>query len=342
MNTRKIYRILSRLAWGVVSVFLFSCESIKEDMDGCRIYLEFIYDYNMEYTDSFDPQVNSVDIFVFDAQDKYMFTKQSSRKGLIGGKRMFLGDDLSFGQYKILTIGGLSESFWVSDERGNDLIPGQTMLEDIQISLVRESNIVSHEFPSLWIGVTQGVSYQSDMLILPVYLIKETNHFDLALVESGKDSKTQILSDRTPYTLEIVTPEGAVYGHDNTPRIKEPVTYLPYFTTVGEENEELLKAYINSNRLFYLDDFDYRLIVRSMKTGQPLWEYDLMNLLEHTKPALCPDGSPLSMQEYLDRQSEWHIVVLYKEEEPGGDQGGFVALKVVINDWIVWINNIEV
>ena len=54
MNTNRIYRNFSALALTVfVSVFLLSC--IREYIDECRTYLEFIYDHNMEYTDSFDP-----------------------------------------------------------------------------------------------------------------------------------------------------------------------------------------------------------------------------------------------------------------------------------------------
>lgn len=342
MNTKKTYRYLIRLAViAFVPLILLSCERIKDDMDDCGIYLEFIYDYNMEYTDSFDPQVGSVDLFVFDEAGKYLFTKQASRGELTGNKRMFLGGDLPFGQYKILTLGGLSGSFRVSDREGNAFVSGETDLEEVQVALKRESSVVSHEFPSLWIGTAQDVEYRADLSVYPVSLIKETNRFDLVLARSEGSPKEATITEAVPYTFEIVTPEGAVYGHDNAPKSKEKVTYTPYFSAAGDGETELSEARINTNRLFYAKEYDYRLIIRSAATGKLLWDYDLMNLLEHTKPVSRPDGSTLPMQEYLDRQSEWHIVVFYKEE-PGGGPEGFVALKVVINDWIVWINDIGV
>lgn len=46
---------------------------MKEDTDNCGVYLEFIYNYNMEYVDSFDPWVNTVDIFVFDADERFLY-----------------------------------------------------------------------------------------------------------------------------------------------------------------------------------------------------------------------------------------------------------------------------
>lgn len=342
MNTKGTYRYLVRsVLTALMPLFLLSCEKIKDNMDDCGIYLEFIYEYNMEYADSFEPQVGSVDIFVFDAEGRYLFMRQSSREELIGRKRMFLGDDLAFGNYKILTVGGLSDSFRLSDGSGNTLIPGQTQLEDIRLSLVRGSEIVSHEFPPVWIGVTQDIRYQADLSVYQIPLVKETNHFDLVLARAEESPKVAADTENVPYTFEIVTPEGAVYGHDNRPKRKETVTFRPYLLTAGGGVDELSEAHINSNRLLYMKDYDYRLIVRSTSTGKVLWDYDLMYLLEHTKPASRPDGSLLPMQEYLDRQSEWHIVVLYKEE-PGGDPGGFIAVKVIVNDWIIWINDIGV
>lgn len=64
-----------------------------------------------------------------------------------------------------------------------------------------------------------------------------------------------------------------------------------------------------------------------------------MTLLSKTKPEKRPDGSVLPMQEYLDRQSEWHIVILYKGDE--NVEGGFVAIGVKINGWLLWLRDIE-
>ena len=68
--------------------------SIREDLPRCEIWLEFTFDYNMEYTDAFNPQVRSVDIFVFDSDDKLLFSKRAEASALIGGNRMPLADNL--------------------------------------------------------------------------------------------------------------------------------------------------------------------------------------------------------------------------------------------------------
>ena len=46
-----------------------SCDSIREDLPRCELWLEFAFDYNMEYADAFNPQVKSVDVLVFDSDD---------------------------------------------------------------------------------------------------------------------------------------------------------------------------------------------------------------------------------------------------------------------------------
>lgn len=52
MNTGGLYRDLSkRMGIVLVCLFLGSCDVMKEDTDNCGVYLEFIYDYNMEYVD---------------------------------------------------------------------------------------------------------------------------------------------------------------------------------------------------------------------------------------------------------------------------------------------------
>ena len=87
-----------------------SCDSIREDLPRCELWLEFVFDYNMEYADAFNPQVKSVDVLVFDSDDKLLFTKSAKVAALVGGNRMSLTDELDFGSYKVLTVGSLTDS----------------------------------------------------------------------------------------------------------------------------------------------------------------------------------------------------------------------------------------
>lgn len=333
MTRDRMKTIIVILQITTFSVFLSSCIHDDPGKD-CGVYLEFIYDYNIEYVDLFSPQVDVVDAFVFDADGKYLFNRRNERAQLINGNQMLLGTDLPLGTYQVLTIGGLSDKFVLSDATGGELMPGITSVEQVTLSLLTEQNEVSHEFPHIWFGQVITIENTIDKHVYPVNLIKNTNKFNLTLVEEDKKRST-VQTDRPPYTFEIVTPESAVYSYKNEPVVEEIMSYKPYYLAPGTEPDNISVGDIKTCRLFYRDDYDYRLIVRDTKSQKVLWDYSLMVLLLNTKR--YPE---MPMQEYLDRQSEWNIAILYK----GGQGGleGFIAIGVEINDWIVWLRDIEI
>lgn len=322
----------------VLAVLLvFPSCNIHEGMDSCGIYLEFIYDYNMEYVDSFDPQVGRVDVYLFDADGKFVLRHGAERGQLIGNKRMFFGENLPFGNYKILTVGGLSDAFFVGNDNGEELVPGVTTLEQVVLSLRREANVYSGSFSPLWFGKVIEINYAADLAVYPVYLIKNTNRFTLAFARMDGTENSEP-DETVRYTFEIHTPEGAVYSWENTPVDLSPLVYAPYSLLPGDGGDLQTTGYINTCRLFDAETFDYRLKVVDKESGKEIWDYDLMLLLAKTKPSR-PDGTELPLQEYLDRQSEWNITIIYK----GGTAGdSFIAVGVIINGWVMWLKDIEV
>ena len=127
-----------------------SCDTIREDLPRCELWLEFAFDYNMEYADAFNPQVKSVDVFVFGSDDKLLFSKRAEATALIGGNRMSLTNELDFGNYKVLTVGSLSDNFHALDNAGRELVPGTTTLRQLTVALKRASDIVDFEFQHLY------------------------------------------------------------------------------------------------------------------------------------------------------------------------------------------------
>lgn len=319
------------LAAFVVPMLLAACEGIRDGRGECGIYLEFIYDLNMEYADAFDPQVGTVDVFVFDDRRRYLFARHARRGELVEGNRMFLGEGFDFGRYSLLAVGGLSDDFRVSDAAGQPLIPGQTRLEEVRIALERDAAVVGREFAPVWVAPAFEADYRADLSVWPVRLVRNTNRFSLTLVRRDGDAAA------APCNFEIVTPEGAVYGPDNAPLSDETVTYVPYSLQPGSAPGELSSGRLNTTRLL-AGTGEYRLRVLAAQTGEPLWDYDLMALLRSTKPD-GPGGRELPLQEYLDRQSEWNFVILY---EDGGSEDGFAAVAVSVNDWIIWLSEIGV
>ena len=305
-----------------------SCESIREDLPRCELWLEFVFDYNMEYADAFNPQVKSVDVLVFDSDDKLLFTKSAKVAALVGGNRMSLTDELDFGSYKVLTVGSLSDRFRLSDNAGNKLVPGTTTLQQVIVSLKRETDVVNFEFQHLYFGEVVEVDHlpsNTNHKIYPVNLIRDTNRFNLALM-GYEENKV----DGTQYTFEIQAPENAVYSWENEPAGQGPVTYVPYYTGPGEISDVVMSARLNTMRLLNRSGWDYKFIIRDANTEAEVWSYNLMTLLSIARPVSRYDGTELPFQEYLDRQSEWNLIFTVVEK----NGGGFLQIGIVVGNWI--------
>lgn len=329
-------RIKSLFLIIISMLFIASCDSIREDLPRCEIWLEFTFDYNMEYADTFDPQVKSVDVFVFGSDDKLLFSKRAEASALVGGNRMSLADNLEFGSYKVLTVGSLSDSFRVLDDVGRGLVPGTTTLQQVTVALKREADIVDFEFPHLYFGEVVEVDHLPSNTSHQVYrvnLMRNTNRFNIVLMRHGENEITG------NYTFEIQTPESAAYSWENEPIDRSPVVYVPHYKGQGEASNVVVSTRLNTMRLLNRDGWDYRFLIRNADTGAEVWSYDLMELLNIARPVSRHDGTELPFQEYLDRQSEWNLMFSVAEK-PGG--GEFIQIGLVVGTWIYWLHDIEI
>lgn len=314
-----------------------SCDTIREDLPRCELWLEFTFDYNMEYADAFNPQVKSVDVFVFGSDDKLLFSKRAEATALIGGNRMSLTNELDFGNYKVLTVGSLSDNFQALDNAGRELVPGTTTLQQLTVALKRASDVVDFEFQHLYFSEVVKVDHlpsNTDHKAYPVNLIRNTNRFNIALMKYGEGQK-----NGTQYTFEIQAPESATYSWENEPTHQGPVHYVPHYTGQGETSDVFVSARLNTMRLFNRDGWDYQFIIKNADTGAKIWSYDLMKLLSIARPTSRHDGTELPFQEYLDRQSEWNLIFTVTEK-PGG--GEFIQIGLVVGTWIYWLHGIEI
>lgn len=333
-------KIKSLLLLTASMLLLASCERIYEDLPRCEVWLEFAFDYNMEYADAFNPQVKSVDVFVFGSDDKLLLTKRAEAAQLTGGNRMSLSE-LEFGNYKVLTVGGLSNNFRILNTAGQPPVVGTTTLQELTLALQRQSNVVDFSFPHLYFGEVVDVDYSprdTNHKVFRVDLMRETNRFNIVLVSTDG---TGIGTETIPYTFEIETPDGAAYSWENEPLgLTDPVTYVPYSLGKGETEDIITVANLNTMRLINRTGLDYRIVVRDTQTSEETWSYNLMTLLRYTKPSLRPDDTELPFQEYLDRQSEWNLIFCIKENQ-GGD-GPYLSFGIQVGNWIYWLTNIEV
>ena len=325
--------IILFLAAGLM--LLSSCK-IRDSYDHCGVYLEFIFDHNMDYEDTFVSEISDVDVYVFDGKGRFLFTRHAECAGLTDGKKMWL-NDMEFNTYKILVVGGMCEHFSLASHDGGELVPGEHDIQHARLALRRLAAETDKEFPHIWFGEkTVEIDYSADQSVWPVRLVRNTNKFKVELSRRDKSSDPGTRSS-APYTFEIVAPEGAVYDCDNNPSIREKVVYKTYDLNTGGSGGAISVGRLNTMRLFDDDPDGYQLIVRKTSTGEKMWEFDLMEFLRKRKPASRPDGSTLPMQEYLDREWNWELNILYDLD----DDSAFMAVAIVVNGWIIWLNEIE-
>lgn len=311
---------------------LYSCNTIRENNDHCGFYLQFVYDYNMTYECLFKEQVPSVTVYVFDENETLLFERHELQANLIDGNRIYFNEGINSGNYKILTVAGLCEHYSVVDDSGSSCSPGVTTLSDVKLALNRNESVVSHQFESpLWLGEVVAAVYPGGDHTIKVSLVKETNHFTVTLYSTQTGTRANELA----YTAQIVAPEGGVYAYDNTPLARETVAYYPYSESAGSEENATVVDCLNTMRLFDGDADGYQLNVIEKATGTVVFSYDLIALLQASKPN-APDDSPLDMQEYLDREYEWEIGLTYDDAT-----SSFIAINLIINGWIVWLRDIE-
>lgn len=299
-----------------VSLFalLTACNTLTEDYRECGVWLEFVFDHNMEFVDSFSTQVETVEVALFDDRGLPVRNVHAEVSSLVGRNRMWVGG-IPAGRYTVLTVGNYTPEHFLLDN---------STLDRASVALKEAST--SRRFPHLFGGRPILIDVTDHGSVHRVPMMRHTNRFDVALQVVGAPSTRAVA-----HTVEIEAPEAGAYDIHDRPLDLRGVTYRPH--TLDERS-----AHLNTMRLLEQEG-EYRIVVRATGgTCDELWSGQLLPLLAATKPAARPDGTPLPSAEYFDREGQWNIVIVCRD---GGVGGAFVAQKIVINGWVVWQNGME-
>lgn len=304
---------------------LWGC-SFRDSLDDCGLHLRFIYDYNMAYADAAPHEVDRIDVFVFDAEGKYLFTKTADREELVRTKySMSFFYELGPGTYTFLTWGGLSDDFTLKNAAvgTSELTVGETRVEDVHVLLtqIRYGNCDRQLHP-LWYGAPMTVKYEprDRKRTHKVSLVKNTNRINLVLHEENKSPSS--VGDLLPYTFEITATGHEEYDSGNHTAGAQEVSFIPYRIAV-----EKPFTYGELNTMRLLADQPLLIKIRSSSDNQLWLSTNLMTLLQKSQP-----GDIYDFQEYLDRQDTWELIFNYRRTE----SDAFTALEIYVNGWLVW------
>lgn len=332
--------IISRLVSMVLGTMLIvvtlsSCERIFEDLAPCPhgVLLRFVYDYNMEYANAFPKQVDCLTLYIYDDKDNYVDTKIVTGAELQDEDfRMRL--DLEEGNYHFVAYGGTAceqSSFSVlqTPAQGSKRTDLCTMMDADCIIVPARRKL--HDM--FWGRLTLATAdlYREGT----VKMMKNTNSIRIVLQQvDGEPIKAD------DFDFEI-TDDNTFFNYDNDLLPNGGVTYIPWakgqartgVSIVGPDQVvpqpvEVAYAELSTSRLMMKNS--PRLVVKQHEDGKtvidfPLNRYLLLLRSEHYK---------MGDQEYLDRESRWTLFFFLRS-------GIWLNTRIVVNDWVVRINDVE-
>lgn len=300
-----------------IGSILFFPSCIREDLEGCKQYIQFVYDYNMSYTDLFCKEATKMDLYIYDLNGKFVCNIADEKSAYFPyGYKISLPESLPDGKYSLIAWSGLY------DDSYNCANPmeGRSILEDHFVTIKNYENChVGFQMKPLWHGMSEIQLDKGSNKVDTIPLMKNTKQFRIVM----QDLTDGQLLDVKDYGFEIKSVNGC-YDYCNTVSGDE-ISYTPYYTyndtlagAVAELNTQRLMAGV-SNRLCITDKQSNKSIIN-------------INLDKYLAALRLQQYKDIPYQEYLDRTDEYAIIFFFKGLEPGGD---YISFEMQINKWFI-------
>ena len=318
----------------ILAMGLISCNLVWDEHVECPtgVRLKFVYDRNMEYANAFHSKVHCVSVLVFDAEGNYLTTIEENSE-VLKDEAYRMEIELEKGDYTFVAYGGLA----CDDKSFNIPVMTPTRaishIDGLYAEMEHEdfvSDDLKHDFFHGARSVTISENtYQEEV----ISLTKNTNSIRIILQQAnGKP----LSADEFTFTI---TDDNSYMDKANNVVPKGNVTYKPWSSgdaevgtaTDGETPVTVAYAEFSTSRL--TTGTSPKLIVSNADSGEDILNIPLNNYLALYKSDRYSD---MSMQEYLDRESEWAIVFFLD------DGMRWINTRIVVNDWVVRINHIGI
>ena len=220
--------------------------------------------------------------------------------------------ELPVGQYQFMAWAGARDSYDITS-----LIPETSTITDLKLQLKREESlIIDKELETLWYGEIINVNFTGTIhQTETINLIKDTKRVRF-IFQSYANNWELKMND---YDYEIRESNGYL-GHDNSLLDDDVLSFRPYH--MNQLNSFSASVDLNTMRL--MKDRTTRLVITEKSTSNKVFDINLIDYLAMTNM----EDKKIGMQEYFDRQSNYHIVFFLS--------GSWLAMKIVINGWTVY------
>lgn len=311
-----------------------SCDRLHEDLQPCDSGVRLrIVDYeNMEESNVFYAQAHCLTLFVYDSEGNYL-QKRTADREQIQDENWRMVIDLPAGHYRMLAYAGMecpdaSFSFVTN--------PESTKMQDMEVKLDSEYLSPSNDKPLhyLFYGTLDleipepgaGTTYTEATLRMQ----KDTNDVRILLAnESG------VPVDEADFDFNIIA-DNTLINYENNLLPAGDVTYWPWTHGNAEmgligSDEPAVVAYAELSVSRFVYGNPVTLLITRKSDGEEVVRIPLLNLLMLYKSERY---SSWTTQQFFNHNSRWNLTFFLTGE------GLWLRTKIVVNDWIVRINNI--
>lgn len=346
----QIKAIVRRWSLAIVALpALLSCSNsfIYDEDNDCHMgaAIRFVYDYNMEFANSFHNQVECLTVFVYDYDGRFV-----ARNAVVGdalkNENYRMNIDLPEGTYTFIAYGGM-ECEKGSFEFNSNPKEGDRM-EDVNNRLPEHQ--IGEELHPLFYGKFDGYlevkSTDTHYKEITVYMIKDTNHIRVLLQQVDGE-----ILDHNEFDFRI-TADNALMRHDNKVVLGNQYSFTPWINgneTPGELSggkpasvawgEFSIPRLALESEVANLESVESyegpRLEINYKADNRKVVSIPLLKYLLLCKPAGSTKAAAMSDQEFLDRESRYNLFFFLDRHYQ------WVSVQIEVESWVVRVNNIE-
>lgn len=323
-------------------IALAGCSFVNEDLPECThsLKVNFNYDYNLKFSNAFHHEVKSVNVWAFDSNGTFVWHGSAYGESL-KSEDFALDSPLREGVYDFVSWCGLNDN---DDFSLATYAPASKEELEVKLNTLEDgaANVSHSFFKSLYYGSLSGYEYKPTPYInsvdtVTIPLMKDTNNIRVLLQRyNGEEISAE------DFEVMITIPDAWLAWTNDVMPQGPMVTYQPWGIEYGTASmpdmtgqsgtitsvSSLLYEF-SSSRL--MAGADATLTVRRTSDNAdviriPIIDYFLMVKGHYENP----DGTPLTDQQYLDRQDDYSILFFIDEHNEW-----YMGYGIYINKWAV-------
>lgn len=302
------YCSLKHLCYILAVLLLSSCTWVKDENDDCPygFWLNLHYTRNMLDVDAAAKCISEVSVFIYDSEGNFVSRVDVPQSTLAANKHRVRIEGLEEGDYQFVVWGGLSG-------RQYGLWGDKDKMDEFRLAVENSGATVSSRLQDLYYGYLKTVHYNDSYATHDVYMMKDTNQLACLVVQLSSDDPLS----PDDYDMKLVSANGEMDIENDLVADKE-TTYMPFeksSVTIDDiEYGKLQGVKYNLNTLRLMQDTDCRLILEKKDTGEKVFDISLPEYIGMLGSLYGNDGSPMPVQEYLDRQDFYTVVFVLSED----------------------------